>query len=78
MAGLIIMAVYMILILAAPLYIDYSRVTAMNISERFMGPSRMHIFGTDQYGRDFICKNCLWWTHFPICRIGFGFFILTY
>lgn len=28
----------------------------MNISERFMGPSRMHIFGTDQYGRDLFAR----------------------
>lgn len=56
MAGLIIMAVYMVLILAAPLYIDYGKVTAMNIPERFMEPSWTHIFGTDQYGRDLFAR----------------------
>ncbi|WP_242984392.1 ABC transporter permease [Clostridium sp. chh4-2] len=56
MIGLAIMIIYMLLILTAPLYIDYAGVTTMNIAKRFMGPGREHIFGTDQYGRDLFAR----------------------
>lgn len=56
MFGLITMLVYLILIVSAPLYIDYARVTKMNISARFTGPCKEYIFGTDQYGRDLFAR----------------------
>ena len=56
MTGLIVILVYMVLILAAPLYIDYAQVTDMNIPGRFTAPCAEHIFGTDQYGRDLFAR----------------------
>ena len=56
MFGLIVMIIYILLILLAPLFIDYSRVTEMNIANRFQSPCKEFIFGTDQYGRDMFAR----------------------
>lgn len=56
MTGLVVILIYMALILAAPLYLDYSRVTDMNISARFTAPCAEYLLGTDQYGRDLFAR----------------------
>lgn len=56
MFGLIVMAIYVLMVILAPLYIDYSRVTEMNIASRFLSPCKEYIFGTDQYGRDMFAR----------------------
>jgi len=50
-AGLVILAVVVGLALAAPLITSYNPIT-QNLSESLLGPSRQHLLGTDQLGRD--------------------------
>jgi peptide/nickel transport system permease protein len=50
-AGLAILAVVVGLALAAPLITSYNPIT-QNLSESLLGPSRQHLLGTDQLGRD--------------------------
>lgn len=56
MIGLFILVFMAVLILAAPLYLDYSRVTTQQISQRFLPPGPGHLFGTDQLGRDLFAR----------------------
>ena len=51
MAGIVILAVVVGLALAAPLITSYNPIT-QNLSESLLGPSRHHLLGTDQLGRD--------------------------
>jgi peptide/nickel transport system permease protein len=51
MAGIVILAVVVGLALAAPLITSYNPIT-QNLSESLLGPSRQHLLGTDQLGRD--------------------------
>ena len=50
-AGLAILAVVVGLALAAPLITSYNPIT-QNLNESLLGPSRDHLLGTDQLGRD--------------------------
>lgn len=60
MIGLIIFAVMLIVALTAPLYINYDTdVITQHIAQRYQGPSMAHIVGTDQFGRDILCR-VLW------------------
>lgn len=45
-----------IVILSAPLYIDYDKAITMNAAEAFQSPSWEHPFGTDLYGRDMLAR----------------------
>ena len=51
MAGIVILAVVVGLALAAPLITSYNPI-AQNLNESLLGPSRQHLLGTDQLGRD--------------------------
>ncbi len=55
-AGLVILAVIAILIIAAPLYANYDNGVLQNIPQRFQSPGKGHIFGTDSYGRDLFTR----------------------
>ena len=54
--GLVIVLLIISMALYALLFIDYSRVTAINPSERLQGPSMRHPFGTDDMGRDLFLR----------------------
>ena len=54
--GLFILLILSILVLAAPLYTDYSKAITLNIAERFQAPSAEYWFGTDSFGRDLFAR----------------------
>lgn len=57
MAGLVIIAVFVLLALCADLIADYDTVViAQNIEQRLQPPSAQHWFGTDNYGRDIFAR----------------------
>ncbi len=51
LAGLVILAGWMVLALAAPLFTTYDPVD-VSIDARLQAPSRQHLLGTDFFGRD--------------------------
>ncbi|MBQ3210949.1 MAG: ABC transporter permease [Oscillospiraceae bacterium] len=50
------LAVIALIILTAPLYMDYEKAIIQNIGDRFQSPSWEHPFGTDLYGRDLLAR----------------------
>lgn len=54
-AGVMITAVFAVLMLIGFIHTPYSP-NAMNASEKFMAPSRSHIMGTDNFGRDIFSR----------------------
>lgn len=53
MLGLFMLIIIIAMALTANLWLDYEgQAIAHNLSQRLQGPSREHIFGTDEYGRD--------------------------
>ena len=56
MVGVFILLAMIIMILAAPLYIDYDRVSTMAILDKFQSPNAQHWFGTDEFGRDLFAR----------------------
>jgi ABC-type dipeptide/oligopeptide/nickel transport system permease subunit len=53
--GAVLAIVVVVLVLAAPL-ITSTSPTAQDVLARFQGPSRAHLFGTDQFGRDIFTR----------------------
>ena len=51
MAGLFLLLLMMLAILAAPLYVPYEQVVKQNIVDKFTPPCAEYWFGTDQFGR---------------------------
>jgi peptide/nickel transport system permease protein len=56
MIGLVVLVILMFAVFSAPLYINYNRVEAQKVSDRFQLPNAKHIFGTDQFGRDLFAR----------------------
>lgn len=56
MIGLVVIALMLVAVLSAPLYMDYDRAIKQSIMEAFQSPSAEHIFGTDQFGRDLFAR----------------------
>ncbi len=57
MFGLVLFSAMMALVLSADLYMDYEEeAIAQNLSIRFQAPSKDHLLGTDQYGRDLLAR----------------------
>jgi peptide/nickel transport system permease protein len=56
MIGLVVLVILMFAVFSAPLYINYNRVEAQKVSDRFQQPNAEHIFGTDQFGRDLFAR----------------------
>lgn len=54
--GLVILVAMAVMILTAPLYLDYDLVVKQKISDRFQFPNAVHWFGTDQFGRDLFAR----------------------
>ena len=56
MAGLFLLLLMMLAILAAPLYVPYEQVVKQNIVDKFTPPCAEYWFGTDQFGRDLFAR----------------------
>ena len=56
MAGLFLLMLMMLAILAAPLYVPYEQVVKQNIVDKFTPPCAEYWFGTDQFGRDLFAR----------------------
>jgi peptide/nickel transport system permease protein len=54
--GLIVLGVLMLIVLSAPLYVDYQDAIRQDIPNRFHPPGRGSLFGTDAYGRDLFTR----------------------
>ncbi|MBN2285651.1 MAG: ABC transporter permease [Tissierellales bacterium] len=56
-AGLILIAIFILVALFAPLLADYNeQAIKINVKERFQPPSQDHLFGTDEFGRDIFAR----------------------
>lgn len=68
-AGLVIIALIVLLAILSPLLIDYeTNIVGQAPAERLQGPSMRHIFGTDQMGRD-IFQRLLYGSRYSL-KIG--------
>ena len=56
MAGLFLLLLMMLAILAAPLYVPYEQVVKQNIVDKCTPPCAEYWFGTDQFGRDLFAR----------------------
>jgi len=54
--GFFFLAALALIVLTAPLYLDYSKAIRQNISQQFQSPSWKHPFGTDVFGRDLLAR----------------------
>jgi peptide/nickel transport system permease protein len=55
-AGLVMFAIILVLLLGADLIAPYSRATHQELSNRLQGPSWAHLLGTDAFGRDLFAR----------------------
>lgn len=56
LVGVVVLLVIIVAMFITMATVDYKQVTTLNASERLLGPSLKHIFGTDQYGRDILLR----------------------
>ncbi len=68
MAGIVIVALLVLVALCAPLLTPYSPI-AQHLEDALQAPSAAHWLGTDKYGRD-VLTRLLWSTRVDL-RIGF-------
>ena len=73
--GMCLFIAMMIIVLAAPLYLDYEQVIEQNISERFQEPSSEHLLGTDSLGRDQLAR-IIWGGRISLF-VGMGTVIIS-
>jgi len=60
MIGLVIFSIMVIIAVCSPIFINYEKdVITQTISQRYQAPSLTHLVGTDQFGRDILCR-VLW------------------
>lgn len=69
--GLAVFLIIVIVSISTPLFIDYrTQVIKQNIMDKFQTSSAGHILGTDQFGRDILCR-LLWGARYSIlCGLG--------
>ncbi len=69
--GLAVFLLIVIVSISTPLFIDYkSQVIKQNIMDKFQTSSAAHLLGTDQFGRDILCR-LLWGARYSIlCGLG--------
>ena len=69
--GLVVFLLIVIVSISTPLFIDYKeQVIKQNIMDKFQTASAAHPFGTDQFGRDVLCR-LLWGARYSIlCGLG--------
>lgn len=58
-AGLCITILIIVLALCAPLFVSFDEAVRPNVLERFQAPSKEHVLGTDNLGRD-VWQLLLW------------------
>lgn len=56
MIGLIMLVVIALLLICAPLLVDYDDAITMNMADKLAKPSAEHWFGLDSYGRDLLAR----------------------
>ena len=56
MFGMILLVLIIGMALLADLIVPYEAAITQNITERLQGPSRAHLFGTDEVGRDLFAR----------------------
>ena len=57
LGGLIVFLLMAVIVLSADLWLDYEKgAMTMDIANAYQSPSAQHIFGTDQYGRDYFTR----------------------
>ena len=56
MLGVVILAAMALVILLAPLYVSYDRVSALDVLNKFVTPCKEFPFGTDELGRDLFAR----------------------
>ena len=57
LGGLIVFLLMAAIVLSADLWLDYEQgAMTMDIANAYQSPSAQHIFGTDQYGRDYFTR----------------------
>jgi peptide/nickel transport system permease protein len=54
--GVFFLAAIALIVLTAPLYLDYNSAIRQNIPAKFQRPSWEHPFGTDVFGRDLLAR----------------------
>jgi len=54
--GFFFLAALAVVVISAPLYLDYNRAIRQNIPQQFQPPSWEHPFGTDTFGRDLLAR----------------------
>ena len=69
--GLAVFLFIVIVSVSTPLFIDYrTQVIKQNIMDKFQTSSAAHLLGTDQFGRDILCR-LLWGARYSIlCGLG--------
>ena len=69
--GLAVFLIIVIVSISTPLFIDYrTQVIKQNIMDKFQTSSAAHILGSDQFGRDILCR-LLWGARYSIlCGLG--------
>ena len=69
--GLVVFLLIVIVSISTPLFIDYkTQVIKQNIMDKFQTSSAAHLLGTDQFGRDILCR-LLWGARYSIlCGLG--------
>ncbi len=74
MLGMIILLAIVVLAFVAPLIMPYD-YNQMDIQNKFLGPCKEHLFGTDQYGRD-VFSRILYGAKYSLI-LGIGSIIVS-